>query len=118
MDKILVKGLKVNAIIGILPHEREFEQPLELDITLEHDIRACAVSGDLSLSINYAEVCKEVTAFIKEQKAQLIETLAEDICSFILKKFQPHAVTLRILKTQAVIDTVGVGIEIRRSNED
>ncbi len=84
MDKILIQGLKIDAIIGILPHEREFEQPLILDITLQHPLQKCATTGDLNLSINYAQVCAQVTAFVKERKAQLIETLAEDICRFIL----------------------------------
>lgn len=118
MDKILIKGLKINAIIGILQHEREYEQPLELDITMQHDLHECALSGDLSESINYAEVCKKVTAFVIERKAELIETLAEDICTMILNEFKPHSVQLRILKTHAVTNTQGVGVEIMRTRKD
>lgn len=118
MDKILIQGLKIDAIIGILPHEREYEQPLILDITLLHPLQECARSNDLSLSINYAEVCTQVTAFVKERKAELIETLAEEICQFILDNFHPKSVTLKILKTHAVLNTQGVGVEITRTNED
>lgn len=118
MDKILIQGLDVNAIIGILPHEREFEQPLKLDITLFLPLQGCARSGDLSLSINYAEVCSRVTTFIRERKAELIETLAEEVCQYILKTFKPQAVTLSIIKTRAVVNTQGVGVEITRNNED
>lgn len=118
MDKILIKGLKINAIIGILQHEREYEQPLELDITMQHNLHECAISGDLNKSINYAEVCKRVTAFVIDRKAELLETLAEDICRLILSEFKPHSVTLRILKTHAVTTTQGVGVEITRTRED
>lgn len=118
MDKILIQGLTINAIIGILPHEREYPQPLVLDITLEHPITYSAQTEDLSLSINYAQVCSEVTAFVVARKARLIETLAEEICQFILDKFKPRAVTLKILKTHAVVNTAGVGVEITRTNED
>lgn len=118
MDKIIIKGLQIDAIIGILPHEREFEQPLILDLELEHSTKECANSGNLDLSINYAKVCSDVTQFVKEQKALLIETLAENICHFILKNFHPNSVTLRIMKTHAVLNTQGVGVEITRKQED
>lgn len=118
MDKIIIRGLKIDAIIGILPHEREYPQPLVLNITLEHDIKECARTGDLNKSINYAQVCTAITEFVQVQKARLIETLAEDICHFILQQFQPDAVTLSIVKTHAVLNTDGVGVEIHRTKED
>ena len=107
----------VNAIIGILPHERQYAQPLRLDITLEHSITECAQSGNLQASIDYAAVCTRVSSFVQERKAELIETLAEDICHLILQEFKPSSVTLRIVKTQAVLNTQGVGVEITRTAE-
>ena len=32
MDKILIRGLSIDAIVGIYPYEREHEQPLLLDL--------------------------------------------------------------------------------------
>lgn len=118
MDKIIIKELTVDAIVGILPHEREYEQPLLLDLTLEVPLKACAQSGDLSLSINYADVCQKVTEFVRQQKARLLETLAEDLCCFILETYHPQTVTLRICKTQAVLHTKAVGVEITRCSDD
>lgn len=118
MDKILIRGLSIDAIVGIYPYEREHEQPLLLDLTLEQPLKECAQSGDLSKSINYADVCLKVTDFVRQQKALLVETLAEDICRFILDQYHPRSVTLRLLKTQAVLHTQGVGVEITRTLED
>ena len=117
-DRIIIEGLKVNAIIGIYPHEREFAQPLVLDIIMEHDLRPCATSGDLNLSINYAQVAEEVSALVCALKCELLETLAEQVCQFILQNFKPRAVTLKIVKTQAVLNTSGVGVQIRRTQQD
>lgn len=117
-DLIVIEGLEINAIIGIYPHEREYAQPLVLDLVMEHDIGSCAQSGDLDLSINYAQVAAEVSAFIQAQKAELIETLAEAVCRFILLRFKPSAVTLKIVKTHAVLNTTGVGVQIRRTQQD
>ena len=118
MDQIVIEGLKVNAIIGIYPHERQFEQPLVLDIIMEHDLHPCATSGDLNLSINYAQVASDVSALVRELKCELLETLAEQVCKFILHQFQPRAVTLKIVKTHAVLNTSGVGVQIRRTQHD
>lgn len=118
MDQIFIKGLKINTIVGILEHERIYPQPLVLDITLEHDLKPCAKSGDLDKSINYAEVCELVTQFIQEHPAYLLETLAEDVCQFILGKFKPATVTLSITKPNAVLNTEGVGIKITRKQGD
>lgn len=114
MDQIFIKGLKLNTIVGILDHERLYPQPLVLDITLEHDLKPCAKSGDLSLSINYAQLCEDVTHFVQEHPAFLLETLAEDVCQFILDKFHPSTVTLSISKPHAVLNTDGVGVKITR----
>lgn len=117
-DLIVIEGLEVNAIIGIYPHEREYAQPLVLDLVMEHELGPCAKSGDLDLSINYAQVAAEVAAFIQAQKAELIESLAEAVCRFILLRFKPSAVTLKIVKTHAVLNTTGVGVQIRRTQQD
>lgn len=118
MDKILIKDLRIDTIVGIREHERVKEQTIALDITLELPLRECAKSGDLSKSINYSEVCTQVTKFVREKKALLVETLAEELCEFILERFHTKQVTLSLLKTQAVPNTQGVGVEITRSLED
>lgn len=115
MDKIFIRGLKVRCIVGILPREREEEQELVLDIVMSHPLDVCAKSGDLSLSINYAAVAEAVTSFVGERKAELLETLGEELCAFILKNFKPRTVTVTLTKTEAVAHTAGVGIEMTRS---
>lgn len=118
MDQIFVKGLKINTIVGILEHERKFPQPLVLDLTLEHDLKPCATSGDLSLSINYAQLCEDVSNFVSEHPAFLLETLAEDVCKFILDKFKPQSVTISISKPHAVLNVDGIGVKITRKQGD
>lgn len=118
MDTIFINALKVNCIIGILPNERVQEQELIVDIKMEHSLKEAVESGDLSLSINYAQVATFVEDFIKERKALLLETLAHELCALILKNFKPKQVTLRLTKTQAVAHTAGVGIEITRTLRD
>lgn len=118
MDKIFVNGLKVQAIVGILPHEREYVQPLELDIEMAHDLTDCALTGALSKSINYAEVSAHVTNYIIERRAELLETLGLELCREICTKFHAERVKVTIRKPRAVPNADAVGIEIERSASD
>ena len=34
MQEIRLRGMRFHALVGILPHEREFAQPLEIDLTV------------------------------------------------------------------------------------
>ena len=114
MDKIFIKGLKASCIIGILPQEREHEQPLIMDVCMEHSLHEAGVTGDLNSSINYAKVAAFCLDFAKERKAFLLEELAEELCAKILQEFNPSSVTLRLSKPEAVKEALGVGIEITR----
>ena len=45
MDKIFINGLKVSCIIGILPDERVHEQPLIMDVCMEHSLKQAGEKG-------------------------------------------------------------------------
>ncbi len=118
MDKIFVKGLKIDCIIGILPHERVNLQPLILDITLEHDLKDAAQKHDLSFSIDYALLSKRVEDYVIARKAPLLEELGYELCALIIKEFKPHKVTIRLTKPLAVKASVGAGIEVSQTADN
>ncbi len=115
MDKILIRGLKIRAIVGILPWERKIPQTLLLDVDLTTDIRAAAASEDISKTVDYSAVAERLTAFIQESRFQLIETLAERCAGLILEEFGVPEVRLLVSKPEAVPATDTVCIEINRS---
>ena len=114
MDKIFIKGLKVPCIIGILPEEREIEQPLLIDLTLETSLEAAALNHDLKQSIDYAQLSSEVYAYVRQRRAGLLEELGVELCELILSRYRPHKVTIRLGKPQALQEAALAGIEISR----
>ncbi len=118
MDKIFIKGLKINCIIGVLPHEREQEQDLIADLELEFPLREAALSGDLSKTIDYAKVADRVAAYAVKRQAELLESLAEELCALILKEFKPGTVTITLTKPAAVPNAAGSGIMVSRALGD
>lgn len=113
-DVVFVKGLKVEAVIGVYEWERVITQPLLIDIALETDISRAAVSDDVSDALNYKAVCDDVSAWCQALKAQLLEHLAGKIADNLLAKYATHKVTLSIAKPTAIKPADAVGVQITR----
>ena len=56
----------------------------------------------------------QVTRLVIENKYLLVETMAEDIASTVLKNPKAMAVKVNIKKPQAISNTVSVGVEVLR----
>jgi FolB domain-containing protein len=83
-DVIELRGLRVSAIVGVLPEEREREQPLVVDIDFERPFREAAASDDLLGTTNYADVLALAQAIIVEGHFLLLETLAHRVAQAVL----------------------------------
>jgi len=115
LDRILVQGLTFDAIIGILPHERETEQPLVVDLVLEVDsVTPAAAAEHIDTTVDYAAVSRRVIEIAREGRFQLVETLAETACAELLAAFPVRRVTFRVTKPDALAEAAGVGVEITR----
>lgn len=113
-DVVFVKGLKVEAVIGVYAWERAITQPLLIDIALETDISRAAVSDDVNDALNYKAVCDDVSAWCKEIQAKLLEHLAGQISDKLLAKYACHKITLSVAKPTAMRQADAVGVQITR----
>lgn len=114
MDTVFIEGLRVEALIGVYPHERDAPQPLLLDIALGYDNRVPAAGDDVDDAVDYAAVCARARAFVAARQPQLLETLAEALAADMLGLRGVRSVRLRIRKPGAAhalgADSVGVDI--------
>ena len=118
MDKVIIEGLRVEAVIGVFNWERQILQPILVDLELGCDISRAAETDHIDDAVNYKAVCDEVSQLIIDTKAQLIERLAELIAQHILtgyKTVQQIKVTVR--KPTAIATTTAVGITIERTRD-
>lgn len=118
MDKIFIRGLRVETIIGIYDWERTLVRPLVFDIELGFDVREAAASDRMRDSIDYAAVGDTVREIAQNLKPELLETLAETLARTIFQRFPVLSVRLAIDKPGAIPDVKGVGVEIERRRED
>lgn len=118
MDKVIIEGLQVDAVIGIFDWERQILQPVVIDLELGCDIDRAAQSDHIDDAINYKAVCDAVSDLVIATKAQLIERLAALIADQILSDYlavQHVKVTVR--KPSAITNTTAVGICIERNRD-
>lgn len=75
-DCIELRGLRVVCVVGVLPEEREREQPLEIDVDLYADLLAAGESDDLADTVNYGTVSQRIEDICIDARAELLERLA------------------------------------------
>jgi dihydroneopterin aldolase len=114
VDKIIIKDLKLETIIGLFPWEREVRQALFVDLEMQVNIEKAAATDDFEYVVNYADVCDQVASLADDGKFKLIETFVERIADLILTNFDVSWVKVYVRKTDAVTQVASVGVEIER----
>lgn len=115
MDKIVVKQLKLETIIGLFPWERVVRQRVLVDLEMEVDIVKAALTDDLEFVVNYAEVCERVTLLADEGQFKLLETFVERIAEMILRDFDVSWIRVSVHKTDVMPQVASVGVQIERA---
>lgn len=106
---VFVKGLRVEAGIGVYDHEHGRLQTLVIDVTL--DLGPAEVHG-LSDTINYETVAASARRIIAEGHVGLVETFAERLAVHCLEDPRVRAVTVRVDKPGALEAADGAGCEL------
>lgn len=114
MDKIFIRALKTEAIIGIFEWERQVRQTVLIDIELAANIRKAALTDAIDDTLNYKGVAKRVLAFVEASQFHLVETLAEHVAMLILEEFGVEWVNIVLSKPGAVRNSRDVGVALTR----
>jgi len=114
VDKVFIKNLEIEAIIGIYDFERTTPQKVVLDMEMSWDNRKPAHSEDIADALNYKTISDHLKQFVGNSECQLIETLAEQIAKIILKDYGVAWVSLTLHKPDALEGSTDVGVNIVR----
>lgn len=66
--------MQFHTLVGILPHEREFSQPLEMDVTVWLD---AAPAGAAQAGLDYRELHAAVAHAVEERSIGYLEDLVQ-----------------------------------------
>lgn len=106
---VFVRGLRVEAGIGVYDHEHGRLQTLLIDVTL--DLGPQEVHG-LSDTVNYESVAAACRRIVAEGHVGLVETFAERLALDCLNDPRIRTVTVRIDKPGALEAAAGAGCEL------
>ncbi|MGB8168075.1 MAG: dihydroneopterin aldolase [Chthoniobacteraceae bacterium] len=112
-DTIIIDQLELSAHIGVPDEERAVAQRLTVSLRMElaHDFRD--LDDDISKTVDYYAVCGAIEALVAERPRRLIETLAEEIATAVLRYFAVTAVEVELRKF-ILPDTAFVAVRLRR----
>ena len=117
-DRILLEGMVFFGYHGVLPAERELGQRFVVDVELRLDLRPAGLSGDLGLTVDYAEVHRQARRVVEGEPVSLTETVAERISSSILQEHPSvELVKVKVAKPDVRLDDTvlqGSAVEIVR----
>jgi dihydroneopterin aldolase len=117
-DRIFLRGLSVDCIIGFIDWERRIKQTVVIDLELPVDCRRAAVTDEVADTLDYKKVSKRIIAFVEGSQFKLVETLAHKIAMLVLEEFRVDWVRLSVNKPGAIRGSRDVGITLQRSRED
>lgn len=120
MDRIEINGLRVMTVIGVLPHEREAAQPLQVDLSLHVDLHDAGYSDELADTANYGAVTEAVADLARESKDLLLERLAHKIAEAVLTFDRVEAVDVLLTKLRPPIpeDVGASAVRLHRTRRE
>ncbi len=117
MDIVFIEDLRVDTVIGIYDWERKIRQTVSLDIEMATDIARAARTDNIDDTLSYKSVAKRLIEFVEAAEYQLVEALAEQICSIVRDEFGVPWVRLTLHKPGAVRGSRSVGVRIERGRK-
>jgi dihydroneopterin aldolase len=98
MNAIIIKGLEVDAFIGVSDGERTNSQRLEIDAILTPLTQFSALDDDISRTVDYHAATQRIVSVVASRPRRLIETLANDIAKTLVGEFPAKRAEVEVRK--------------------
>ncbi len=117
MNTITLNDIAVWARIGILPREQNTLQCLRFDVSFPIEAEKVAREDSILRTVNYAELAEALTARVEASSADLIETLAWDLCQYLCTAFSLPWIELTLTKPACIHNAKSVAITLKHFSE-
>ncbi|MCD6380617.1 dihydroneopterin aldolase, partial [bacterium] len=97
-EKIVLKNITVFGNYGVSPIEKNIGQKLQIDVEYYHDFTKACMTDSLEDTVNYERVYTKIMQTVKNNRFNLLETLADAICSEVLSNFPVFKIRTEIRK--------------------
>ena len=114
MDAILIRDLRVEALIGIHKRERHVAQTVSIDLDIGLPGTTVFKSDRVADTIDYEQVALRIKALAASGHFRLVETLAERIARLLLDDFGAPWAKISVAKIGILANARFVGVTIER----
>ena len=118
LDRIFLRDLRVEAVVGIGEWERRIKQTVSIDLEFATDARKAAESDSIDAALDYKRVAKRLIDYVGNSEFYLVESLAEAVAGIVTREFGVSWVQVSITKPGAVEGSREVGVVISRTADD
>jgi dihydroneopterin aldolase len=113
-DRIYIRDLALDCIVGVYPHERLSKQRVVFNLTLSVSLEAASQSDAIADTVNYKELKDRIIEELSDSSYELIESLARRVCEMALACAGVTRVTVSVDKPGALTGARSVAVEITR----
>lgn len=125
LDRLSLRGMRFDCIVGLFDFERNTPQPVELAVTLHFDTREAAQHGKLVQTVDYARLLGELRFLLTASRFRLLESAAEAVAAWCLAppsvdvpRPQVEEVDVSLSKLVALSGAAVPTLEIHRDRSD
>ena len=116
MDAIVIRDLRVEALIGIHRRERHVMQTLSIDLDIGLPGTAVFSSDKVGDTIDYEQVALRIRALAAAAHYRLVETFADRIAALLTADFGAPWVKVSVAKIGILPNAKFVGVTIERGS--
>jgi dihydroneopterin aldolase len=98
-EAITLRAMRFHARVGVLPHEREHPQPIEVDLTVWHQRRGAAT---LSSIVDYRAL-HDAAARVVAADHELLETIGDELTDLVLATHAVSRVRVAVRKPHVAL---------------
>jgi dihydroneopterin aldolase len=117
MDAVIIRDLRVEALIGIHKRERHVKQTVSIDLDIGLPGNAVFASDKVADTVDYEQAANAIGALAASQHFRLVETLADRIATLLIQDFGAPWVKVTAAKIGILPNAKFVGVTIERGRK-
>ena len=118
MDRILIRELVVEGILGVHEYEREQPRTIVIDLDLYLDLTEVGLRDELAAGLDYEDVVETISEHVAGLNRFTLEAVATDVAELALGFPGVKKVRVLVQKPNALEECRSVGVEIERSAKE
>ena len=124
-DKVIVRDLTINTIVGVNPWEREDKQNVKLNLVIYSGLSRAKETHNSTSGVvdvvnkqhNYRTIVRSISAYVAESSYKTVESLATSIARVAILQNKVEKVRVSVDKPSAIMFASSAGVEVERTRE-